>query len=713
MSMDSYENLDEATRKKIEELQKVTRAKDGDEAYALAQFNIGKKFEKIGILEKALESWRNIKKSDSEEGYPLTRFLIGQALKDQGNINSALEVWHSIDNTQWYSIALNRIGTVLEEQGDIEGALKIWYQIRREDDSNEYVIARQAIGWVLNTQGNMEEALNAWDSITREDSAEGYASVKLMSGWILEEQGKIDRALEAWYKIQKIDSSKWYASAQVSIGQALTVKGDIKGALETWSRIEHGDDPESYAFAKHAIGRTLSNQGDIQSALKAWQSIQVTDSEHFFACAQFYIATILINKEAKSDIESAKDAFRSASALFPYEVYCYEKICDLILKPNTDTVGRKSLQLLDKTLEIVKILELDFGQNSNEKKSPERKLAHYTSTDTANLLLERDKETHLPSAFRLNTINNVNDPSEGQLLLNYLKDIKVNSFHAPDFDDKLHAFIGCFTFNHDSLNQFRLYGKQDNKEASGVSLVFQKEFFQSYNSLEGLSFLSLKNEVQSLNDVVSKQSAIEEKTDDKISLSKKPVMRCVYLDPTSDYIHLAQRNRLTFYREFGDEKIKIAMGNVDITWADVEWEKYKVELRDKTRSFEKAFKEIKKIYKELVSEISSLKDTDSYILDNIEKLSNEILLPLKYLVKHSAFQEEQECRMIYITSINAPEVMMQHKKLLFVEYQAKVKETLNKVYIAPAATEYQLYLAWLLRNTNVKIELSNNPYRQT
>jgi len=69
--------------------------------------------------------------------------------------------------------------------------------------------------------------------------------------------------------------------------------------------------------------------------------------------------------------------------------------------------------------------------------------------------------------------------------------------------------------------------------------------------------------------------------------------------------------------------------------------------------------------------------------------------------------------MVYVTSINAPEVNIAHKKLLFVEYEAEVKENLNKVYIAPAATEYQLYLAWLLRNTDVKIELSNNPYRQT
>lgn len=41
------------------------------------------------------------------------------------------------------------------------------------------------------------------------------------------------------------------------------------------------------------------------------------------------------------------------------------------------------------------------------------------------------------------------------------------------------------------------------------------------------------------------------------------------------------------------------------------------------------------------------------------------------------------------------------------------KVYIDKIYIAPAATQYQPYLAKLLCDTNVKIELSNNPYRQT
>jgi len=253
-----------------------------------------------------------------------------------------------------------------------------------------------------------------------------------------------------------------------------------------------------------------------------------------------------------------------------------------LLDAKLEAVSIKILKLLDKTLEIVNILKLDFEPEFSEDESPERKLAHYTNTSITNLLLESNEDRSLPSSFRLNTINNVNDPSEGHLLVNYLKGIKENSFYAPDFDKSLHAFISCFTFNHDSLNQFRLYGKEANKEAnkeaSGVSLVFKKEFFQLDNSLGGLSFLSFDNSLQKSNksvfsSLINDQPNTRKNIGSNAKIVKQPVMRCVYIDPTSNYIQLAQRNRITFFREFGNETVVIQ--GEEISKAKYEWEEYK------------------------------------------------------------------------------------------------------------------------------------------
>ena len=691
---------------------------DDIEEYVQAKREISDILYKRGDIEEALEIWHSIRRSDSLEIYSKAQLNIGTALYEKNDIEGAVEAWKNIErlfDSALYARAQIGIGIVLVENNDVNGALIAWKSINEKDDAEIYNQAQYNIGLTLYKKGDKKPALLFLDAVNRADSPDTYAKSRYLASKILKEQNEYQSALKYLCDINNFDDVKIYAQAELLIAYLMKNIGSHIGFLEALHRIKREDHAIHYAFAQWLIGFDFKKTGDTEKAIKIWSGILFSDDSKIYKSAQYKIGQLLICDNESKKYTEARNAFINAESAYTYEAYCYKKICDLLLDVKLEAVGKKAWQLLDKTLEIVEILQLDFGQDSNEEKSPERKLAHYTSTDTANLLLEVNEEKNLPSAFRLNTINNVNDPSEGQLLYNYLKGGKEQSFHAPDFDDKLHAFIGCFTFNHDSLNQFRLYGKQDNKEASGVSLVFQKEFFQSYNSLEGLSFLSLKSEVQSLNNhtVVNKQSIIEKKTDDKISLSKKPVMRCVYLDPTSDYIHLAQRNRLTFFREFGDEKIKISNGNIDIIWADVEWEKYKFELRSKTKDFEKAFKELKVIYKELTKHLADLENFESDILIDISTLANEILLPLKYLIKHSAFQEEQECRIVYITSLDAPEVILQRKKFLFVEYEAKVKENLNKVYIAPAATEYQLYLAWLLRNTNVKIELSNNPYRQT
>ena len=197
--------------------------------------------------------------------------------------------------------------------------------------------------------------------------------------------------------------------------------------------------------------------------------------------------------------------------------------------------------------------------------------------------------------------------------------------------------------------------------------------------------------------VVNSHSLINSKDGEFLEekISMKPVMRCIYIEPVSKYIQLAQRNRLTFYREFGD-----------VGCPEDKWSNYQESMVEKTKNVKASLEKLKNIYQDI-----KIKHKDDF--NEYSDFINKTLLPLKYLIKHSAFQEEQECRMIYITSLEDPKVKMDFGKFLYVEYDADVKTHLDKIYIAPAATQYQPYLAKLLCDTNVKIELSNNPYRQT
>ena len=67
MNIDDLEGLDEATRQEIEELQKVTREKDGNAFFAQAQLTKGNLLYKNNKIKEALTAWYSISKNDVRE----------------------------------------------------------------------------------------------------------------------------------------------------------------------------------------------------------------------------------------------------------------------------------------------------------------------------------------------------------------------------------------------------------------------------------------------------------------------------------------------------------------------------------------------------------------------------------------------------------------------------------------------------------------------
>lgn len=478
-----------------------------------------------------------------------------------------------------------------------------------------------------------------------------------------------------------------------------------RGRIKPWQRMLESNNNVFVANAKIAIGNILADKGYKKEALKYWRSVSKEDNKNLFEISHFYIGSFLLKNNGEQyiekDIQEAKRCFSTVKSKFGFEVKNNIFICDMLLSEETREVGREILRISSRVYRALLLLKVDINSVGKRQFYAERKLAHYTSVNTVNLLLNIDKNEGLPSSFRLNTINNVNDPSEGQLLERYLIDDNKSLFNKLDSNDRYHAFIGCFSFNHDSLNQFRLYGKKDNKEASGISLVFNKGFFKESENPDDLSFISTKDyEVSTQQGSYDGDKIVN---NELVNIPSQSVMRCVYVDPESGFISLAQRNKITFYREYLKEEESKSK-------ADNAWKEYQKIINNKAEKFENEFLGLKSIYQDIIQDVSHM---DSEVQSKVRQLLDDILLSLRYLIKHTAFQEEQECRMIYITSLEDPKVQMSFGKFLYVDYEPAVKSNLDKVYIAPAATQYQPYLAKLLCDTNVKIELSNNPYRQT
>lgn len=107
-----------------------------------------------------------------------------------------------------------------------------------------------------------------------------------------------------------------------------------------------------------------------------------------------------------------------------------------------------------------------------------------------------------------------------------------------------------------------------------------------------------------------------------------------------------------------------------------------------------------------------------------KELLAELLLPLRYLMKHMAFKEEQECRIVYVTKMENPLVNYDGSRF-YVEYEPLVMEHLEKIYLAPKAKDEKTYMEYLCAhgqvvrqhkvtkqsNGRVQVKISQNPFQ--
>ena len=281
----------------------------------------------------------------------------------------------------------------------------------------------------------------------------------------------------------------------------------------------------------------------------------------------------------------------------------------------------------------------------------EFEFAHYTTQETANALIFNN------SPFRLHSVTTANDPKEGYPLLNFL------GFTGSFSPNIYQAFVGSFTFNPDSLNQFRLYGKNNNVEGTGVSLILSFSYFGENADIN---------------------NALVRRPKPMLSVMKQPLFRCIYIDPISRrVISLGHKEACTFYRE-DLNKDKKAM--------DEEVDKYLTFIHEQKINVEEALNQLN----------TKVHYTYDKIDDDTEKRSEAIkiipllLIHLRYLVKHYDFKEEQECRIIQVEPLmnNSSIVVTGDNSRMYTNYlplHNDDKSYLNRVYWGPKTSNYELF----------------------
>ena len=445
------------------------------------------------------------------------------------------------------------------EEGEFDEAINVWSSIHREEfDSKTYAQAQYNLGIAYKDQKDLEQAIKAWSNINHDDP-ETYAQTRLSLGAAYYAHEDLDQTIKTWSKIHREEfDSKTYAQAQYNLGIAYKDQKDLDQAIKIWSNISHKDDPKAYTLAQLGLGLAYYTQNKLDEAITAWSKItrDEADSETY-ARAQLGLGGIY---EDKGKIEQAKEAYRNARDFLYYK-------------------GERRYRILECPQEVIEKLH-DIAKNTDEVLKSlqiipeyESKVAHYSRPSTAFSLFGDEKNNKNPSNFRLSTIRGVNDPTEGLVLNDYWDQQGISeTIHTNDTA----TFISCFTFNHNSLNQFRLYGKENGQEATGVSLVFNKEFFSDQS--DDLKFIADPSTDPSSKSKQSKSNETRkmEGGNKKKLIGKSTLYRCIYLDPETGYWTLAQRDKSTFYREHNE--------NAD---AKEKWEKYYKLISKKEECVEK------------------------------------------------------------------------------------------------------------------------------
>ena len=568
-------------------------------------------------------------------------------------------------------------------------------KITQEDDIKKYTDAQFLLATIYYLfKKDIEQAELYYNNVKRENNAQVYAGAQLNLGQIYETEKKdIERAELYYNNVKREDYAQLYAGAQCNLGIIYqTGKKNIEQAELYYNNVEREDNAQAYALAQCNLGRIYQDKkNEPKKAYEAFLQCCNSNNPVIFNVANCALGDfVYFDKKTTNSKPALPDDYYQKvgyiNKLFENFVIAQIMLAVSNIEENDlfetreerdDLVIKPICKIREFTEEIQQQLLVTFklGKSESEQGQQfERRVAHYTNPNVLFELLKND------SHVRLNVVDFMNDPTENQLLSNWLG---MNN----DPNSEIKSFLTSFTFNHNCLNQFRLYGNENNIIGSGVSLVFNQSFFgnnvESSINPDSVALLNYDTKAK-----VAKSDSEENKDDGDSNnicfLEPLPLFRCLYFDPNSEYISIAKRNKFSFYLEHQGSSAKTIEG---------EWNNY-ITLLDEENKIEK----IRDNLNNIRNIIKWLKEKEKLkALSNLDQLINLAIMPISCLIKHAAFEDEDECRMIYITHIADKKIQAPahyaYANSLFVNYGQEVKDYLDKIYLGPKCQPY--HKSWI------------------
>jgi alpha-galactosidase len=95
-----------------------------------------------------------------------------------------------------------------------------------------------------------------------------------------------------------------------------------------------------------------------------------------------------------------------------------------------------------------------------------------------------------------------------------------------------------------------------------------------------------------------------------------------------------------------------------------------------------------------------------------KNIVTDLLINLRYLVKHIAFKEESECRVIRVETLQGNDLIKIAENGMYIEGE-KLNSKIDKVYFAPRAAGYDLFKDRVIHESlHIDCYRCTHPYAQ-
>jgi tetratricopeptide (TPR) repeat protein len=605
---------------------------------------------------------------------------LGNVYYDQKEYTKAIEQYElAIAKDPDHAAAYYNLGNVYYSQKDYANAIE-QYELAIEKDPDD-AAAYYNLGLVYRTQRNYNKAIEQYEFAIKKDpdDARFYNSL----GNVYADQKEYPKAIELYnLAIQKEPD---YALAYYNLGFYYYGQKEYPKAIEQYNLAIAKDPDDPYTY--NNLGNVYKAQRQYIKAIDNYTKAIAKDSEHFL-----YFRNRGDAYRAIQNYDKAIADYDRALALNPEDYWVSQRRNEALalqgkyqaIKMEPEGKEKSSVPEFIKAL-IEEKLQAETEQTKTqvmilgskvatvvndiralaftEAKEP---VAHYTKLLVANIIVNKPADT---SKLRYYNVAYMNDPEEGKVLLRMLADLGGNDFNkiATCFDagklrEDNHVYLGSFVpvSHQDELVMWRTYGKENNVEASGCSMVIAPNFFDGENSHLQPDFGNSE-----------RKATGSASTDNR---EKEALYSVVY-----------------YNKKLGSEGIIAPKAD---------------EIREGLKNLTKALHNLVALIKE--------KDSKSELASVVNRVVFRTLSEIRYLFKSADYSFEKELRVIQYVNGESDRVQIDETgglpHRLYIESGQPLKPSLQKIILGPkvANPDQWLYLEVKMKKEKFKLELEKS-----